>query len=182
MIKVLLVSSLMTIGLGEFKYRQAQAQAQVIWKPTDTPAEQPSPVIWETTISGSENPDTAPVKWEIIPKNKDQNQLPSRVIWEILETKDKTLIPPSQKELNSNLIPPRNLEEAEALLDIIPLQSSDFKPLLNLSHTVPTASVLSKEEWRLIASTISPFQYTSGIGNQNHAIQLDYGISDTFQV
>ena len=135
MIKVLLVSSLMTIGLGEFKYRQAQAQ--VIWKPTDTPTEQPSPVIWETTISGPEKPDEAPVKWEIIPKNKGQNQLPSRVIWEILETKDKTLIPPSQKDLNSNLIPPRNLEEAETFYDIIPLQSSDFKPLLNLSYAVP---------------------------------------------
>ena len=170
----------MTIGLGEFKFRQAQAQ--VIWKPTDTPTEQPSPAIWETTISGSEKPDEAPVKWEIIPKNKGENQLPSKVIWEMLETKDKTLIPPSQKELNSNLIPPRNLEEAEALYDIIPLRPSDFKPLLNLSYAVPTASVLSQEEWRLISSTISPFKYASGTGNQNYAIQLYYGLSDTFQI
>ena len=80
------------------------------------------------------------------------------------------------------MIPPRNFKESEALLDIIPLQSSDFKPLLNLSHTVPTASVLSQEEWRLIASTISPFKYASGTGNQNYAIQLDYGLSDTFQI
>ena len=170
----------MTIGLGEFKYRQAQAQ--VIWKPTDTPEEQPSPVIWETTISGSEKPDEAPVKWEIIPKNKGENQLPSRVIWEMLETKDKTLIPPSQKELNSNLITPRNFEEAEALYGTIPLRPSDFKPLLNLSYAVPTASVLSQDEWRLSASTISPFKYASGTGNQNYAIQLDYGLSDTFQI
>ena len=182
MIKVLLVSSLLTIGLGEFKVRQAHAQAQVIWKPTDTPTAQPSPVIWETTISGSEKPDEAPVQWEIVPKNKGQNQLPSRVVWEVLETKDETFIPPSQKKSNSNLISPRNLEEAEALYDIIPLQSSDFKPLLNLSYAVPTASVLSQEEWRLISSTISPFKYASGTGNQNYAIQLYYGLSDTFQI
>ena len=156
MIKVLLVSSFLTMGLGEFKFRQAQAQ--VIWKPTDTATTQPSTVIWETTISGSDKPDETPVQWEIVPKSKGQNQLPSRVVWEIIETKDKTLMPPLQKKSNSNFIPPRNLEEAEALYDRIPLQSSDFKPLLNLSYAVPTASVLRQEEWRLITSPISPFK------------------------
>ena len=62
-----------------------------------------------------------------------------------------------------------------------PLQSSDFKPLLNLSRTVPL-SVLNPEEWRLIASTISPFKYASGTGNQNYAIQLDYGLSNKLQI
>ena len=96
--------------------------------------------------------------------------------------KMRALIPPTENESNSGFIPPSNLKEAEALLDTIPLQSSDFKPLLNLSHAVPTASVLSQEEWRLITSTISPFKYASGTGNQNYAIQLNYGLSDTFQI
>ena len=104
------------------------------------------------------------------------------MIWEVLENEDKELIPPSENQSNSRFIPPENLDEAEALLDTIPLQSSDFKPLLNVSHAVPTASLLSQEEWRLITSTISPFKYASGTGNQNYAIQLDYGLSDTLQI
>ena len=89
------------------------------------------------------------------------------MIWEVLENEDKELIPPSENQSNSRFIPPENFDEAEALLDTIPLQSSDFKPLLNVSHAVATASVLSQEEWRL-TSTISllNMQVT---GNQNYA-------------
>ena len=42
--------------------------------------------------------------------------------------------------------------------------------------------MLNSEEWRLITSTISPFKYASGTGNQNYTIQLDYGLNDTFQI
>ena len=175
-----LVSSLLTVGLSDFRLRQAEAE--VIWKPIDTPKAQPSPVIWGNTIPASLKQRQPPIRWEVIPEPRDQNQPPSIVVWEELETEDDELIQPTEKESNSKLIPPRNLEEAEALQDIIPLSSRDFKPLLNLSHAVPTASVLSQEEWRLISTTISPFNYASGTGNQNYAIQLDYGLSDTVQI
>ena len=91
-------------------------------------------------------------------------------------------VPPSQTALDSVVTPPSNLKEAEELFDSIPLQSSDYKALLNLSYAVPTTSVLSQEEWRLTSSTISPFKFADGTGNQNYAIQLDYGLSDTFQI
>ena len=91
-------------------------------------------------------------------------------------------IPPLKTSSELNITPPTSFEEAEQLFNYIPLQSTDFKPLLNLSHAVPTASVLSQEDWRLIASTISPFKYASGTGNQNYAIQFDYGFSDTLQI
>ena len=175
-----LVSSLLTVGLSEFQFRQAKAQ--VDWKSINTPTTQTSPVLWETTITDSVKQDDPPTKWEVLSEPEEQNQQPSKVIWEVLEYEDDALIPPSEKKSNPSFVPPDNLEEAEALLDTIPLQSSDFKPLLNLSHTVPTASVLNQEEWRLITSTISPFKYASGTGNQNYAIQLNYGLSDTFQI
>ena len=169
----------MTLGLGEFQFRQSQAQ--VIWKTNVTPQEKPNTVIWET-ISKPDKRDELQKGWEVIPEPKKQNQNSYKVIWEVLNPDDAAVISPSDKESHTKFIPPSNLEEAEALLDSIPLQSNDFKPLLNLSHAVPTASVLSQEEWRLISSTISPLKYADRTVNQNYAIQLDYGISDTFQI
>ena len=177
---MLLVSSLLTFGLSEFQLRQAEAE--VIWELFDTPKAQPSPGSWETPISNSEKQRKDPTKWEAISNPEDPNQPSSRVIWEVLHHEDDVLIPHSQTGSKSFVTPPSSLEEAESLLGIIPLQPSDFKSLLNISQAVPTATVLSREEWRLISSTISPFKYANGTGNQNHAIRLDYGLSDTFQI
>ena len=62
------------------------------------------------------------------------------------------------------------------------LESSDFKPLLNVSYAVPTASTLSQEEWRLISSTIYYLNYATGTGNQNYSIRVDYGLSNSLQL
>ena len=59
MIRISFISSLLTIGLSEFQI--CQARAEVIWKPVETPLAQPTPVIWETTISDPEEQDEAPV-------------------------------------------------------------------------------------------------------------------------
>ena len=180
MIRAILVSSLLIVGHSELQL--LPAQAQVSWEPIHAPMKQSSPVIWETTIYEPGSPSAPSTNLETLAEPEEQHQPPSIVIWEVIETEDEGLMPPSQTTINSEHTRPSSLEEAETLLDTIPLQSSDFKPLLNLSHAVPTASVLSQEEWRLIASTISHFKYAIGTGNQNHAIQLDYGLSDTFQI
>ncbi len=180
LIRIYLVSSLLTFGLSELQFQHARSE--VVWEPIDIPKAKPSPVIRQNSVSVSAEKRQAPTKWEVAPEPEDKDQHSSMVVWEVLENEDDALIPLSGKESHSKLIPPENFDEAEALFDTIPLQSSDFKPLLNLSHTVPTAAVLSQEEWRLIASTISPFKYASGTGNQNYAIQLDYGLNDTFQI
>ena len=179
MIRIFLFTSLLTLGLSEFQFRQAKAQAT--WKNIDTSKTHASPMIWKTTVSNSEKPDQPPAKWEVVPETKGKNHIPSIVIWEAMETEEETLIPPSENKSNSKFIPPGDLKEAEALLDIIPLQSSDFKPLINLSYTVPTALVLSQDELRLISSTISTFNSDDTV-NQNYTIRLDFGLSDTFQL
>ena len=127
---------------------------QVIWKPVETPLAHPTPEIWETTISDPEKQDEATVKWEAVNGLKGPNLPPSIVIWDVLENNDDLLIPPSKIKSNPRLFPPNNLEEAEALLDTIPLQSR-ISNHYSIFHTPPTASVLSQEEW-LYTSTISP--------------------------
>ena len=117
-----------------------------------------------------------------MPEPEDHNQSSSIIIWEPISPKDATAIPPSDKESNASFIPPSNLKEAEAIFKNIPVQPSDFKPLLDISHAIPTASVLSQEDWRLISTTISHLNNTGGTGNQNYAIKLDYGLSDSLQI
>ena len=34
----------------------------------------------------------------------------------------------------------------------------------------------------MISSTISPFSYASGTGNQNYSIRLDYGLNNSLQI
>ena len=125
MIRTFFVGFLLLVGLSELQFRQAKAQ--VIWKPIDTPKPQTSPVIWETNVSDAEKADEPLEKWEIVPKSMEQSQYPSIMVWEVLETEDEEFIKPLENESNSKFIRPNNLEEAESLLNIIPLQSSDFK-------------------------------------------------------
>ena len=178
-IKKLLCNSLLTIGLNEFYVREAHSQA--ILKPVTASEAKIYASIWEP-VSEDDKRDESQKDWELVPTTEDENQPSSMVIWEILNSDDNTLIPPSENKSNPDFFLPSNLEDVEALLNTIPIQSKDFKPLLNISYAVPTASVLGEEEWRLISSTISPFKYANGTGNQNYAIQLDYGLSDKFQV
>ena len=177
--RFLLIGSLITVGISEFQLRQVKAQ--VNWNSIESSAKKNNPLTWEKT-STAERYNKPEAEWEVVPEPQDKSQPSSKVIWETLSPDDTTVIPPSEEESSSKLVLPRNLKEAEAILDSIPLQSSDFKPLLNLSHAVPTSSVLSHEEWQLISSTISPFKYADSTGNQNYLIRLNYGLSDIFQI
>ncbi len=177
MIRALFVSSILTICLSEVKLRQAQAE--VFWKNIDAPKVEPSPAIWETINSDSEKPDNPALKWEVVSENEEQNQPTSITVWELLKAKDKELIPPSEAESDSVVIPPSSLEEAEALLKIIPLNPSDYQPLLRLSPLVSTAETLPLEQWRIAFGIISPFESDTGTGNQNYLVNLDLGINNS---
>ena len=176
MIRSLFVISLMTIGLCDLQLRYAKSQD--IWKPIETSTEQNPSAIWERTIPDSVEPDEPSGYWEVVPELRDQNQPSSRVLWEVLETEDEVLIPPSETDSKTHFTPPSSLEEAEALLGTIPLKPNDYQPLLRLSPLVPTAETLPIEQWRIAFLPISPFGSDAGTGNQNYSINLDIGFKD----
>ena len=178
--RIFLISSLTTLGFSEILFHQSQSQ--VIWKATDSPEGEQTPLIQKTFIE-LETTDTSKVEWEIVPEGEEERTQPNtNLIWELLESEVDPAIHKSGTASDQLVTTPSNLEEAEALFQTIPLQSSDFKALINHSHAVPTASVVGQDEWRLISTTISPFNYASGTGNQNYAIQFDYGLSNTLQI
>ena len=73
---------------------------------------------------------------------------------------------------------------AEAFVDGLPLQASDFPSLLRLGPAVPTANQLPEQDAQLSAFTLSPFSggEAGGTGNQNYAAQLDFGLSHQLQI
>ena len=72
-------------GLSEFQLHQAEAE--VNWETFDIPKAQPSPTIWDTTISDSVKQGQPPTEWEVVPEPEDQNQPSSMVIWEVFQMK-----------------------------------------------------------------------------------------------
>ena len=171
------LSILLTVGLGDFQFRQAHSQD--IWKPIDSPKAQSTPLIWETTGSDSAKQRQAPMKWEVVPEPEDKNQPSSMVVWEELGSENDGFIHPSQTASKSVVTPPSSLEEAESLLGSIPLKPSDYQPLLRLSPLVSTAETLPMEQWRIAFGMISPIESNTGTGNQNYSVNLDIGFNDS---
>ena len=167
---------------GAFEPCLLKARAETVWNDADDHKPPANNLIWKIIVESDKSVSPRMVWDKIQKQEKDSRQPPTSLVWEILDANDSRVITPPKTEPNSKFNPPSTAEEFEALRSSVALDASNFKPILNLSHAVPTASVLSQEEWRLISTTISPFNYASGTGNQNYAIQLDYGLSDTLQI
>ena len=172
----LLSGSLLLVGMSEFVLHQAYAEFN--WEPISTPKKLPPNLIWKPTPSDSRESDKSPVDWEVVPKSSNHNEHPSKVVWEVVETKDEMLIPISQTSSNSIFTTPSSLEEAEALLRIIPPKPSDYQTQLRLSPLVSTAETLPKEQWRIAFETISFFDSNADTSHQNYSANLDIGLNN----
>ena len=98
--------------------------------------------------------------------------------WEVLQ---KPVLP-VEADLPGPALEPLTAEQVEAIAANTPLVSADFLPLLRLSAAVPTALLLPPERWRFSATQVSPFGSATGTGNQNYAVSLDVGLSESFQL
>ena len=174
--KILFITPLLIVGLSELLF--IRTDAQVIWETIDSLEPKSLPLNWESPVSDPNQPTQAPAKWQIILESDIQDQSPPGVVWELLETEDKSLFPPSQTIPNSLVTPPSNLEDAEALLRIIPLSPGDYTPLLRISPLVSTAETLPIEQWQIAFTTTSPFASKTGTGNQNYSVNIDIGFND----
>ena len=166
---------------GALELCRLQTKAQTVWDNIDATKPQANTVIWKNPVE-SDKRVAPPITWNKLSHKNNNNQQSTSLVWEILDANDTRVNTSPEAAPKSMVTPPSTQEDFKVLRNAIPLNSSDFKPVLNLSHAVPTASVLSQDEWRLISSTISPFNYASGTGNQNYAIRLDYGLSNALQI
>ena len=68
---------------------------------------------------------------------------------------------PVQADQPGLRLQPLSAEQVDVVVNSTPLQRNDFRPLLRLSPSVPTAMTLPEEQWRLHLGTISPFDARS---------------------
>ena len=134
-----------------------QSNAQTSWESIGNKEAKSSPIIWKSVTESEEN-HTSQTKWDPLREDKQQNQPPKTVLWEILDNNDELTIPTPGKTSNKEISSPTNLKEAEALFGNIPLSPSDYHPQLRLSPLVPTAETLPSEQWRFSFGYISPLQ------------------------
>ena len=117
--------------------------------------------------------------WDKVPEHeRDSHQPSTSLIWEILDINDSRVIPLPEAAPNSEITPPSTAEDFQALRNTIPLEPSDYQPLLRLSPLVSTAETLPMEQWRFAFRSISPFNSDKGTGNQNYSVNLDFGFND----
>ena len=95
-------------------------------------------------------------------ENEDTNRIDRSSDLNRLENLDITQI----NELISNLEP----------------SNDDFYPTTRLTPLISTAEVIPEETWSVSGYNISPFKNKSGSGNQNYAVNIDYGLTDKIQV
>ena len=158
-----------------------KVKAQTSWQSVEFSKPKSAPIIWEN-ISEPSKIDASKKAWEVTPESELQIIPSMKVKWELLDTDENIENPLSDIAPKEEFTPPSSLEEAEALASKIPLEASDYEPILNLSQGIPTATILSEGDIRIKAHTISPIRYASGTGNQNYAIRLDHGVSETLQI
>ena len=138
--RVLLLCSVLTTGAS--KSCLLQARAQVAWDNADTSKNPATPLVWRTPVESGESV-APPVTWDKVPEPEGDDHQPSTsLVWEILDANDSKIITQPEAAPNRKFNPPSTAEEFESLRNSLPLDSSNFKPIINLSHAVPTASVL----------------------------------------
>ena len=168
--RALIFGSLLTIGISELCLYKTKSQ--VIWQLIDYPKDKNNKLIWEP-MPGSTSTSKP---WGNDQKIKREDQKPN--VWSVIDNKNKTELDEAEAVSKPLNLQPSNLGEAEAFLNNIPLRPSDYEPVLRLSPLVPTAEILSPDQWRFISGFNSSFKSNLGTGNQNYSANLDVGLNN----
>ena len=141
-------------------------------------------------------PANAEVQWEIINQGETSNRL---INWEEVPKATKTLKPDAIKwsyiqesenedtnriDRSSDLNRLENLDitQINELISNLEPSNDDFYPTTRLTPLISTAEVIPEQTWSVSGYNISPFKNKSGSGNQNYAVNIDYGLTDKIQV
>lgn len=165
----------MAIALASGTMAQAETVPwQVVAEPTKTNGTTTDPIPRWTPLPAAAVPSGhgAAVQWHAVDGGTNTTD-PDPVLWQPLPAQH-------QRALQT----PTNAAEAQALLQTLPPTAADYSPLLRLGAAVPTANQLAEQQAQLSAILISPFNggTAGGTGNQNHAIRLDAGLTDSIQL
>ena len=162
------------------------AWAQPSWQPVPPDGEvpvqgQPASPLWQPAEPSGPAP-AGTLVWQPEPNSPDT---PGAPVWEPLPPGAELPIPANAEPGTPAFSRPSNAAEAEALLNSLWPQPSDYLPLLQLGAGFPTARVLASGEVEATAFELTPLRGggdAGGTGNQNYVGRLSIGLTDQFQL
>ena len=140
------------------------ANAEVQWEIVNQAETSDKPIIWEEVPETENTPEPDVIKWSYI-KESDSEYI-DKIDRSSDSSRPETLSITQINELISNLEP----------------SNDDFYPTTRITPLLSTAEVIPEQTWSVSSYSISPFKNKTGSGNQNYAVNIDYGLTDKIQL
>ena len=140
------------------------AEAEVKWHNLNQSEKAHKTIIWEEVPDAEKISETDTIEWSYIEESgrEHANEL------------DGTRDPIRLENLT--------LGEINDLISNLGPSNDDFYPTTRITPFLPTAELIPDQTWSFSGYNVSPFKNRSGTGNQNYAVNIDYGLTDRIQL
>ena len=140
------------------------AEAEVEWHNINQGEKSHKTITWEEVPDAEKISETDAIKWSYIEESGREHT--------------------NEIDRKSEPIRPENLSVGEIndLISNLGPSNDDFYPTTRITPFLPTAEVIPDQTWSISGYNVSPFKNRSGSGNQNYAVNIDYGLTDKIQL
>ena len=136
-------------------------------------------VQWETINQGETS--NRLINWEEVPK-ATKTLKPDAIKWSYMQESENEDTDRIDRSSDLNRLENLDITQINELISNLEPSNDDFYPTTRLTPLISTAEVIPEETWSVSGYNISPFKNKSGTGNQNYAVNIDYGLTDKIQV
>ena len=136
-------------------------------------------VQWETINQGETS--NRLINWEEVPK-ATKTLKPDAIKWSYIQESENEDTNRIDRSSDLNRLENLDITQINELISNLEPSNDDFYPTTRLTPLISTAEVIPEETWSISGYNISPFKNRSGSGNQNYAVNIDYGLTDKIQV
>ena len=136
-------------------------------------------VQWETINQGETS--NRLINWEEVPK-ATKTLKPDAIKWSYMQESENEDTNRIDRSSDLNRLENLDITQINELISNLEPSNDDFYPTTRLTPLISTAEVIPEETWSVSGYNISPFKNKSGSGNQNYAVNIDYGLTDKIQV
>ena len=136
-------------------------------------------VQWETINQGETS--NRLINWEEVPK-ATKTLKPDAIKWSYMQESENEDTNRIDRSSELNRLENLDITQINELISNLEPSNDDFYPTTRLTPLISTAEVIPEETWSVSGYNISPFKTKSGSGNQNYAVNIDYGLTDKIQV
>ena len=136
-------------------------------------------VQWETINQGETS--NRLINWEEVPK-ATKTLKPDAIKWSYMQESENEDTNRIDRSSDLNRLENLDITQINELISNLEPSNDDFYPTTRLTPLISTAEVIPEQTWSVSSYNISPFKNRTGSGNQNYAVNIDYGLTDKIQL